>query len=74
MDGHLNVEVRALADASLNGRAWQPLIDSTVDLSREPLRLGSAPWIVALTEPLPGRGATNDRVVRLKPDTKESTR
>lgn len=40
--GRRNVAVRAQVLASLNGRPMQPLIDSSVDLSREPRSLW--PW------------------------------
>ena len=45
-----DVEVRVLALSSLNGRRPQPLVDPTVDLSREPRRLGPQPYIVPLRE------------------------
>jgi hypothetical protein len=46
-----DVEVRVLALCSLNGRKPQPLVDPTVDLSRQPRRLVHQPWIVPLVEP-----------------------
>lgn len=58
--GHQDVEVRARAEASLNGRKWQGLIDPTVDLSREPFRFGADPWILPLEEPLLPRPRTDD--------------
>ena len=56
-DGHGGVEVYAQAEASLNGREQQALIDPGVDLAREPLRLGPAPWILSLREPLSAVGS-----------------
>jgi vitamin K-dependent gamma-carboxylase len=50
--GYGNLEIRALALASLNGRKPQLLIDPMVDLAAaEPPGLG-CPWIMPLTEPL----------------------
>jgi vitamin K-dependent gamma-carboxylase len=39
------VQVKARISAALNGREERFLVDPHVDLSREPLRLGHAPWI-----------------------------
>lgn len=50
--GHGQVEVRALALVSLNGRKPQLMIDPTVNLAAEPQGLHHRPWIVPLTEPL----------------------
>ena len=50
--GHVQVEVRAIVEASLNGREPQLLIDPTVDLAREPRTLKPASWIVPLMQPL----------------------
>ena len=49
--GYGDVEIRALALASLNGRKPQPMIDPTVDLSKEPRNLQYPSWIVELHEP-----------------------
>ncbi|MGE3165931.1 MAG: HTTM domain-containing protein [Planctomycetota bacterium] len=49
------VEVYGTALVSLNGRPPQPMIDSTVDLAREPRSLEKPTWILPLTTPLPGR-------------------
>ncbi len=50
--GYGNLEIRALALASLNGRKPQLLIDPMVNLAAaEPPGLG-CPWIMPLTEPL----------------------
>ena len=57
--GHRNVEVRAIASASLNGREPQALIDPTIDLAAERRSLGHAPWILPLEIPLERR-ARND--------------
>jgi hypothetical protein len=48
--GRPNVEVRALASSSLNGRPPQYLIDPEVDLAREPIRYWHRPWILPLRE------------------------
>jgi vitamin K-dependent gamma-carboxylase len=50
--GHENVEVYAHIRVSLNGRARQPLIDPTVDLTEQHYSLRASPWILPLTEPL----------------------
>ena len=39
------VEVRARSRVSLNGQPAAPLVDPAIDLSREPYRIGAAPWI-----------------------------
>jgi vitamin K-dependent gamma-carboxylase len=46
------VEVRARISASLNGRAFQALVDPGVDLGSEPYSIFPATWIVPLREPL----------------------
>ncbi|MDQ3943290.1 MAG: HTTM domain-containing protein, partial [Actinomycetota bacterium] len=51
--GYEQVEVRAEVEVSLNGRDYQPLIDPSVDLARQPRTLAPAPWILPLEEPLP---------------------
>ena len=51
-EGYENVEVRARAMVSLNGREPQLLIDPNVDLAREEVGLLPASWIVPLTTPL----------------------
>jgi vitamin K-dependent gamma-carboxylase len=56
-EGYENVEVRARAMVSLNGRAPQLLIDPNVDLTKEQVSLLPARWIVPLTTPL-GTGGT----------------
>ena len=50
--GHPQVEVRALALVSLNGRKPQLLIDPRVDLAAVPPGGGALDWIIPLTEPL----------------------
>jgi len=45
------VEVRVEASCSLNGRAWQLLVDPEVDLAAEPRNLWPRSWIVPLTTP-----------------------
>ena len=56
-EGYEDVEVRARAMVSLNGRAPQLLIDPNVDLTKEHVSLLPARWIVPLTTPL-GSGGT----------------
>jgi len=46
--GMKNVEVYALASASLNGRESQDLIDPTVDLAKVKWSIFHSPWIVPL--------------------------
>ena len=55
-EGYENVEVRARAMVSLNGRQPQLLIDPTVDLAKEHVSLLPVRWIVPLTTPLENRG------------------
>ena len=62
-EGYDNVEVRARAMVSLNGREPQLLIDPNVDLTKEQVSLLPARWIVPLTTPL------SSRQVSLKPDS-----
>src|SRR6185369_13736441 len=52
LEGYANVEVRARAMVSLNGREPQLLIDPNVDLAKEEVGLLPARWIVPLTTPL----------------------
>ena len=51
--GHGEVEVRADALVSLNGRPARPLIDPTVDLARVPDDLSAAGWITAAPDEPP---------------------
>jgi hypothetical protein len=52
--GYHDVQVRARANISLNGRKHQYMIDPTVDLVAVPRKLfGPRPWVVPLHEPLP---------------------
>ena len=53
--GYDDVEVRARAMVSLNGRQPQLLIDPNVDLTKEQVSLLPARWIVPLTMPLGSR-------------------
>jgi hypothetical protein len=46
------IEVYARAEASLNGRRMQKLIDPKVNLAAEPRTLAPARWILPLTTPL----------------------
>ncbi|HEX5886581.1 MAG TPA: HTTM domain-containing protein [Pyrinomonadaceae bacterium] len=55
-EGYENVEVRARAMVSLNGRQPQLLIDPNVDLAKEHVSLLPTRWIVPLTTPLGTRG------------------
>ncbi len=50
--GYEDIQIRARALVSLNGRRRQLLIDPTVDLASEPATIGTAPWILPLVEPL----------------------
>ncbi len=58
-EGFEDVEVRARAMVSLNGRAPQLLIDPNVDLTKEQVRILPTPWIIPLTTPLGTRGTQN---------------
>ena len=51
-EGYENVEVRARAMVSLNGREPQLLIDPNVDLAKEEAGLLPTRWILPLTTPL----------------------
>lgn len=51
-EGFPDIEVRARAMVSLNGRPPRPLVDPRVDLAQEPRTLAHAAWILPLTEPL----------------------
>ena len=51
--GHGEVEVRADALVSLNGRPARPMIDPTVDLARVPDDLSAAGWITAAPDEPP---------------------
>ncbi|MEE8043421.1 MAG: HTTM domain-containing protein [Pseudomonadales bacterium] len=51
-NGYPKAEVRVDAMASLNGRAYQRLVDPKVDLGHTPVSIRHAAWIVPLTEPL----------------------
>lgn len=54
--GENEVEIRALALASLNGRKPQLLMDPTIDYAAVDRVWGTQPWIVPLREPLPTAG------------------
>ena len=58
-EGYDDVEVRARAMVSLNGRQPQLLIDPNVDLAKEEVRLLPKPWILPLTTPLSSRGTAS---------------
>lgn len=51
-EGHRNVEIRAEANISLNGRPRELLIDPTVDLTKVNRSLMPYPWILPLKTPL----------------------
>jgi len=57
-EGHDDVEVRARVMVSLNGREPQLLIDPSVDLANEQVRLLPTPWIIPLTTPLESRSTS----------------
>jgi hypothetical protein len=50
--GFEDVEIRALALISLNGRKPQLMVDPNVNLAAEPVTWGKPDWIVPLHEPL----------------------
>ena len=50
--GYEQIEIRVQAQASLNGREYQYLIDPEVDLSQESRNLWPAAWILPLEKPL----------------------
>lgn len=62
-EGYENVEVRARAMVSLNGREPQLLIDPNVDLTKEEVGLLPARWILPLTTPLGSPRSLNSSVV-----------
>ena len=62
-EGYEDVEVRARAMVSLNGRAPQLLIDPNVDLTKEHVSLLPTRWIVPLTTPLGTRGTQSTQTV-----------
>ena len=68
-DGFESVEVRAIAEASLNGRDPQFLVSPTVNLAAEPLGQWHAEWIEALTQPLKRELTTES----LSPSQKEQS-
>src|SRR5687767_4376966 len=64
-EGYEDVEVRARAMVSLNGRERQLLIDPNVDLAKEHVSLLPVRWIVPLTTPL---GTRNTESLPSDPD------
>jgi hypothetical protein len=62
-EGFENVEVRARAMVSLNGREPQLLINPNVDLAKEEVSLLPTPWIVPLTTPLGSQRSLNNQTV-----------
>jgi vitamin K-dependent gamma-carboxylase-like protein len=62
-EGYENVEVRARAMVSLNGREPQLLIDPNVDLTKEEVGMLPARWILPLTTPLGSPRSLNGSVV-----------
>lgn len=50
--GHTDIQIRARALTSLNGRRRQDLIDPNVDLTTRHRSIWPADWILPLTEPL----------------------
>ena len=61
-EGYDNVEVRARAMVSLNGRQPQLLIDPNVDLAKEQVGLLPKWWIVPLTTPLSSGGGSKQQL------------
>lgn len=57
-NGFGDVAIYCDSAISLNGRAPQPLVDSSVNLAAVERSLRPASWIVPLTTPLPQRGET----------------
>jgi vitamin K-dependent gamma-carboxylase len=51
-EGIPDIQVRARAMVSLNGRPPRPLVDPLVDLAQEPRTLAHTAWILPLSEPL----------------------
>jgi len=49
--GHFGIEIHIQNEASLNGRAFQALIDERVDLSKKPRNLQHSDWIVPQQKP-----------------------
>ena len=67
-EGFADIEVRARALVSLNGRAPQDLINPATDLAKEPRTLAHADWILPLTEPLPSPSSRQtNRVATMPP-------
>jgi vitamin K-dependent gamma-carboxylase len=60
-EGYEQIEVRANAMVSLDGRNYKPLIDPTVDLAAQPRTLAPASWILPLEEPLPPPSQVSDK-------------
>jgi hypothetical protein len=55
-EGHPDVAVYAHVWKSLNGRAFQPYVDHSVDLTAVRLALlGPDPWVLPLTTPFDAR-------------------
>jgi hypothetical protein len=54
--GTRDVEVRAFAAASLNGRRSQLLVDPKRDLTKISYSFGPSDWIMPLKEPMPPKG------------------
>lgn len=53
--GHKQIEIRLKTRMSLNGRPFQELIDSSVDLTKEKRTLWHPKWVYQLEEPRRGR-------------------
>ncbi|WAS97231.1 HTTM domain-containing protein [Nannocystis punicea] len=49
--GHEDIQIRAIASVSLNGRPRQLMIDPDVDLVKQPHSIWPAPWILPMAEP-----------------------
>jgi vitamin K-dependent gamma-carboxylase len=54
--GHPNIEIRARAMVTLNGRPRVPMVNERVDLAKESRSLLPSDWIIPLREPLVAAG------------------
>lgn len=52
-EGYPDVEIYVRSEAQLNGRAWQPYFDPSVNLANKKRSLAPLDWIMKLEEPYP---------------------